>query len=66
MTMVSKEGGITMDEKKRFVVSSQTIDYSINNIVESIDKGNALLALEGIDAFIENFNWLPNIIKALD
>ena len=56
MTMVSKEGGITMDEKKRFVVSSQTIDYSINNIVESIDKGNALLALEGIDAFIENFN----------
>ena len=42
-----------MDEKKRFVVSPQTIDYSITNIVESIDKGNALLALEGIDDLSE-------------
>ena len=42
-----------MDEKKRFVVSPQTIDYSISNIVESIDKGNALLALEGIDDLSE-------------
>lgn len=42
-----------MDIEKRFIVSPQTIDYSISNIVEAIDKGNALLALDGIDDLSE-------------
>lgn len=42
-----------MDNEKRFLVSPQTIDYSISNIVDAIDKGNALLALDGIDDLSE-------------
>lgn len=34
---------------KRFIVSPQTVDYSITNIVDAIDKGNKLLAIEGIE-----------------
>ena len=29
--------------EKRFVVSPQTVDYSITNIVDAIDKGNKLI-----------------------
>lgn len=35
--------------EKRFTVSPQTVDYSINNIVDAIDKGNKLLAIGGIE-----------------
>ena len=42
-----------MADEKRFVVSPQTIDYSINNIVEAIDKGNELLGLNGIEDLSE-------------
>ena len=35
--------------EKRFVVSPQTVDYSITNIVDAIDKGNKLLAIDGIE-----------------
>lgn len=36
-------------EQSHFVVTPQSIDYSISNIVDAIDKGNDLLALEGSD-----------------
>lgn len=35
--------------EKRFTVSPQTVDYSINNIVDAIDKGYKLLAIGGIE-----------------
>lgn len=35
--------------EKRFIVSPQSVDYSIANIVEAIDKGNKLLAIEGME-----------------
>lgn len=54
MAMIKKEGTVaTMADEKRFVVSPQTIDYSINNIVEAIDKGNELLGLNGIEDLSE-------------
>lgn len=34
---------------KRFTVSPQSVDYSIANIVEAIDKGNKLLSIEGME-----------------
>lgn len=35
--------------EKKFVVSPQTVDYSITNIVDAIDKGNKLLEIDGIE-----------------
>lgn len=53
-----------MDKDQRFIVSPQTIDFSISNIVEAIDKGNALLALDGIDDLSEEerLNYSDSII----
>ena len=53
-----------MDDEKRFTVSPQTIDYSISNIVEAIDKGNALRAIDGVDDLSEEdrLNYSDSII----
>lgn len=50
--------------EKRFTVSPQTVDYSITNIVDAIDKGNKLLAIDGIDDLGEEdrLNYSDSII----
>lgn len=50
--------------EKRFKVSPQTVDYSVNNIVDAIDKGNKLLEIGGIEDLSdeERLNYSDSII----